>query len=270
MGWQAIFVIAGIPGLVFGAMIFLIRDPGRNQRVENQKTNYVDYLRYVMANRRFIFSHHLATLPLSVTTMGIYTWTPSFLERVHHWPADKVGVWFGMALALGPTITVPLHGLIVDRLFRGGMRDAHLRYLVVTLILSIPVILSAYLVDSAELCVVLIGLFFLIMGGYISLPATILQIVVPAAFRGKAASVKLTLLSLSSLTIGPLVVAVLTEHVFEDPNMVGWSIIVCAAFGVPLSVLGYMLSMAPAREMVARVSDPSDVAAGGTVQQVGN
>lgn len=259
MGWHLIFVVTGLPGLLLGLIIFVVPEKRHRKVNPDAATTYRDYWRFVRNHWRFIVPHHLAFLPLAIISIGIQAWTPTFLARVHEWPMQQAGLWLGIAIAAGPALTLPIHGMIADRLFKRGVADIHLRYMVIALLIALPFGVAAFLVDSATLSVVLVGLFLGVMSGFVSLPATLLQFVVPATMRGKATSVQLTLTSLVSIGVGPVVVALLTEKLFGDPMKVGLSLALCAAIGAPLSALLYSLAMQPARRMLDSCGAPSSV-----------
>ena len=145
---------------------------------------------------------------------------------------------------------LPLHGKLADRWFAKGKSDAHLRYIAATTLAAVPVALGIFLVPDPTLSLALTGLYFLIVSGYLSLPVTILQIVMPAEMRGKAASVLIAINGVLSLGGAPLLVASVTEAL-GGGQAVGQSLMLCSLAILPLSALAFWLALPSVRSIMA-------------------
>lgn len=194
--------------------------------------------------------HHFGIMPFLFVIIGLMTWGPSFFVRVHHLPLAEVGVKFGAAVSVGTVLALPLHGWIVDRLFQRGHLDVHLRYTICAFLAGAPLFVSAFLVSSPQLAFVLIGVFFAVTSGYMSLPGALLQVIIPSSFRGKAASVALAIHGIVTIGAGPTIVAAVTEGL-GGPMMVGKSLALCALVGIPLSAILLSFALAPVRRLLA-------------------
>lgn len=250
-GWQLIFITAGLPGVILAFAIFLIPEPARNRIDATSKrggVSYLDYGWFVQRNFRFIGFQHCATVVLMVVMTGITTWSPAFFMRVHGWTSSDAGFWLGLVMMIGPVIGIPIHGVIADRLFRKGMHDAHLFYLTIMLLLGLPPAVAAYFVPDAWLSLCLLGLAMALIVAYLGLLPATLQLMVPGNMRGKAASVGMLVGALGGMTLGPVVVAVLTESVFQQPGAVGKSIATCVGFGIPVVAIMLTYARKPMRD----------------------
>jgi MFS family permease len=251
-GWQAIFLIVGTPGLLLAFLAFAIRDPRITQRRTVRKAGYGDYMRIVRANWRFVVPHHLGVLLVTTVAVGFQAWMPTFYERVHGLATAQIGPSLGLAISIGTIAGLPLHGKLADRWFASGVADAHLRYIVATTLAATPVALGIFLVPNPTVSLALTGLFFLIVCGYLSLPVTILQIIMPPEMRGKAASVLLAVNGVLSLGGAPLLVASVTE-LLGGGQAVGQSLLLCSLVILPLSALAFWLALPAVRSnMVSR------------------
>lgn len=248
-GWELIFIMAGAPGLLLAFAVFLIPAQRRPEGAAALPTSYRDYFRFFFANWRFFVPHHLGTLPLSIANAGLMAWLPSFYSRIHHLSLTETGVRLGFAISFATVMALPIHGFVADRLFRRGVHDVHLRYVAIAIVASLPVLVAALLVPSANLSLVLVGVYYSIACTYLSLPGVAMQIVLPAHFRGKAASVMMTISGLVILTTGPLVVAFITQ-LLGGGQMIGYSMILLAAIGFPLSAVILWCALKPLRTML--------------------
>ena len=243
-GWQLIFVAVGIPGFLFASLAYLLQEPQRRDGECDNRANssYGDYFRFVRSRLKFFLPHHLAVMLVGSVTTGIYSWAPTVFARVHHWTPSKTGIWLGLALALGPVLALPIHGLVCDYVFARGQRRIHLLYLALSLLASMPIGLAAFIVPSPELAIVLIAIFFAIACGYVSLPIVAMQLTAPSNLRGKVASIHLLISGITSMSIGPILVASLTEFVFVDPAKINLSIAVSIAVLFPLSAILFAIA----------------------------
>lgn len=249
-GWQAIFLIVGAPGFLLAFLAFAIRDPRVSQRRTVPKLGYGDYIRTVKANWRFVVPHHLGLLLVTTVAVGLQAWIPAFYERVHGLSTAQIGPSLGLAISVGTILGLPLHGKLADRWFAKGKSDAHLRYIAATTLAAVPVALGIFLVPDPTLSLALTGLYFLIVSGYLSLPVTILQIVMPAEMRGKAASVLIAINGVLSLGGAPLLVASVTEAL-GGGQAVGQSLMLCSLAILPLSALAFWLALPSVRSIMA-------------------
>jgi len=248
-GWQLAFVVVGLPGLVLAFLIFTIPEPGRHRPAGGSEGGFGEYARFMRANPRFFTAHHLAAMIMTTVSVGMTSWAPAYFERVHGLSVTSTGLWMGIALLVGPTLGLPLHGAMTDRLFRNGRGDAHLVYLAAAAALSTPIGIAAFLVSSTAVSLVLLTVFAALISGYLSLPATALQLAIPGSFRGKSSAVFYLTAAQPSITFGPMIVASFTDFVFRDPQKVGLSISLTIALLMPLTALVMAAAFKPVREL---------------------
>lgn len=248
-GWQLIFIIVGLPGLLLALLIFAFPEPRRRFMPDNgaPSRGYGYYFRFMAGHRRLFVTHHIGYLLFLAVSVALTSWSPAFLQRVHGMETGQVGAQLGAALLVGSLVGMPLHGMIVDRLFSRGVADAHLRYMIGTAVVGTPVGIAAFLVNDAVMSVVLIGLFMCIVSAYSSLPMVVLQLFVPGDLRGKAASTLLLINGVVGISLGPMTVAALTDFVFVDPTKVGLSIAICIGVYLPLAAIAFNFTLKPLR-----------------------
>lgn len=249
-GWQLIFLVVAAPGFLLAFLIFAFPEPRRRFRPANgtPTRGYDYYFRFIAGHRRLFIAHHLGYLLFLAVSVALTSWAPAFLQRAHGMSASQVGAQLGGALLIGSLIGMPLHGMIVDRLFRRGIADAHLRYMIVVAAIGTPIGVAAFAVGNPQVSILLIGLFMCVICAYSSLPMVVLQLFVPGDLRGKAASTLLLINGVAGISLGPMTVAILTEYVFHDPNKVGWGIAICAATFLPIAALSFAFALKPLRQ----------------------
>lgn len=251
-GWQLIFLLVGLPGLLIVPFVFLIPEPSRAlAEGKNQPdSSFVAFFAYWKANARFLLPHHLGFLFLVAMSNAVMAWTPAFLIRSHGWSAATVGSWLGTALVIAPLMGMPLHGMFADMLYRRGWRDIHLRYPIVTAILGVPLPICGFLAPIPEATVICVGLFLFLVSGYASLPLTALMTVLPGRFRGKGTSIVGLFCGAGGVMLGPLLVGYITDAIIRDPAKVGISVMVSLVVFLLLFVLSFLMALPALRRSV--------------------
>jgi hypothetical protein len=138
-------------------------------------------------------------------------------------------------------------GLTVDRLFRRGMRDAHLRVHVWTNLVGGACAVGAFLSRSPWLCVVLLWCAFPILisfGG--SAPAAI-QLVAPRNVRARMSALYLLATTGIGIGLGPVSVALLAKWLFHDEQKLGAPLALLIGVCVCVSTLLFMRALKPLR-----------------------
>ena len=247
-GWQLIFVAVGLPGLLVALSIFTLREPPRHRRGATANTSgFADYWRHIRRNPRFFINLHLAGIMATLVIQSLFAWTAIYYQRIHGWPIEKVGYWQGIMMVVGPSIGLPLHGLIAGRLLRGGIRDGNLRYITWAFLIAIPPLVWGYLTADPWLGLLLIGLGQAAMIAFIPLMPAGLMAMVPSEMRGKGAATLQFVTSGAGWVFGPTLVAA-TSSLLGGPQHLGVALTLCVGLGLPLAALFYSFTLKPLRE----------------------
>lgn len=248
--WQFVFLLLGAVGVVFAALMLLIREPARSFAPKDRLP-----LRDVLAewgrNARTLLCHHFGFAFVAVATYGSAAWIPSYLIRVHGWSPVQVGLGYGGGIALFGTLGVLAGGWIADRLLRRGLQDATLRVGIVSALASIPCTL-VFVLGSGPLMVAALmpAIFFFSMPFGVA-PAG-LQEIVPPAMRAQASAVYLFILNMLGLGFGPTAVALVTDYVFRNDLAVGRSLLLVCTLAPLLAAALLGLGLKPFRAALRR------------------
>jgi MFS family permease len=126
---------------------------------------------------------------------------------------------------------------LADRLAARGHADAYLRVAMIAALATAPSNIAYLLVPNAHLAIILLApqAFFQAVP-YGVAPAALMQ-VTPSQMRGQVSAVYLFTINLIGLGAGPTAVALITDHVFRNDNMVGASLLVVGTTASILSAL---------------------------------
>ena len=249
--WQAVFVLIGLPGMLIGLLAFTIPEAPHVKSAKGRSEPAQPLLPFLVENKAYLF---FAIGGLSMTTIiaiGMSTWMPAFLFRRYN--ADIA--WVGLVLSIASLpnlIGFFASGYLADRLYRGGRADAHfIPVLYGTVIIIILAIVGFHLTDNVWVTIAcFVGACLLASLG--SATAAHIQLATPAPLRGRLAAFTVAAQHLCGLTIGPLLVALSTDHIFEDPKRVGDSIALVVLLAGMVAIVLFSLARAPARLAIMR------------------
>ncbi|WP_051329718.1 MFS transporter [Niveispirillum irakense] len=247
--WQFVFIVTGLPGVVLALLVFLFKEPARRSRPA--AIGYGPAIAFLRDHKRLYAAIFLGFGTTYAVTIGFQLWMPTYFIRIHGWAPAQVGMVLGVAQIVGAA-TLPLHGWVVDRMFKRGRRDAHLFWCVVTVLLAAPCAVASVLVPDAWVSVVLFTLFMACVLSTASMGPAITQVVTPPTLRGRVSALYVVVTGLIAMALGPAMVGFITDKLLGDERQVGLSLLLT----VPLLLLPAVGMLASGRgAMLRRLGD---------------
>ena len=221
--WQQVFLATGLPGVLLAFGVFAFGEPPR-RRSALASAGYSEALGF-MRQHPMLFGAIFGGFGLAyAVTIGFQLWTPSYFVRVHHWEPARIGLVLGLT-QIAAAALMPVHGWIVDALYRRGRHDAHLFWCLITGLCAAPCGIAAFLVASPWATVAFYGLFLTLILSTASMGPAIVQVVTPSYLRGRVSALYVLSTGLIALAGGPSVVGLITDKVLHDPHKIGMSLI---------------------------------------------
>lgn len=250
--WQQAFLVTGIPGILTALLVFAFPEPKRHQSVNGQAAGggYGEALRFMLRHPRCFVGIIFGIGLVYSVTIALQLWSPAYLTRVHGWTPGQIGIAMGIAQLL-PALSLPLHGWVVDRLFVGGRRDAHLVWCLIALLFAAPFAIAAYLVASPWLTVVLFGCYMTLIHSSSSMGPAATQVVAPHELRGRISAIFVLVTGLIGMALGNFLVGLFTDKVLRDPMKVGTSLILLVIVLLSVAALLFAQGRAGMRALVA-------------------
>jgi len=249
--WQAVFVAIGAPGLLVALLAFTL--PERRHLGQAAPTGAADeqLWPFLVENRRYLLLIIGGLVMVTILAVGAAAWLPALLLR--RFGQDVAWVGFAMSLValmgLGGFLGT---GMISDALFRSGYKDAHiLPSLFAMPVIAVAAVVGFYFSTSLALtiaCGIMVNMLAA-MGNSI---AAHVQMCTPPALRGRIAAIKVAAQHMLGLTFGPLLVALVTDHVLHDPMRVGEAMAIVIALTAVVGMVLLGLARAEARKAVDR------------------
>ena len=202
----------------------------------------------MLLNKRIYTSLHLATPFLVIMLYGLQAWSPTILVRVYDWELSNAGRVYGLiALLFGSTgvICGPLLSKVLKNL---SISSSGLKVCVLGVSLAgISISLLPFQNDSfyALICIAIASFCIPLP---LALVTTIMQEVTPNPMRGVVNGMYVVSTNVIGLAIGPFLVAFGTDYIFNDPNLIAYSLSLVAVIVAPIGSILFCIGIKEYRE----------------------
>ena len=255
--WQLTFFMVGIPGLIVVAIMMLtVKEPQRQELLstgEGEQSgqghlNVRDTSRYFLQRWRTYGSLFFGYALKATLSYGFLAWIPTMYIRTWHWTAGEIGRLFGIIVAVLGTLGIIVGGYIAHRLVISGRYDGYIRISVIGAIGAMLFSIPSTLVSNPYLALALLSPAMACLGTSIGLAPAAVSFITPNQLRGQAIGLYIFVVALVGMNCGPTSVALITDYVFKDPNMVRYSLaIFTVLFGIAACTV-LLLGIKPYRE----------------------
>jgi MFS family permease len=243
-GWQAAFIVVGLPGMLIAVLMFTVREPlRRNRSTHHASVPLKVVATFLATNRRLACSYLIGIGLLTAFSYGSLAWVPTYFVRVHALSAQQVGAIVGGMILVLSTLGIFSGGWIASRLARRGRTDATLRTGMWAAALCLPFGVLAPLMPTPTLSMLMFGPSFLFGSVYVALGPAMIQMITPNEMRGQLAALSLMMTNLLGGVIGPAAVAFATDHIFGKTTDVGYSLALLAGITCTLGVISLSISL---------------------------
>jgi MFS family permease len=251
--WQAAFILLGAPGLVLSLLAFTLSSPPRTRAAPVAASREV--WPFLRRHGLMVGCHLLAFSLLGTCAYASSAWAPAYFARAFGWSVGRSGPMLGIVLAVVAVAGTLLCGAVADRLYAGGLKDAHVRVHVWLTLAGLPFGVAAYLVDNPYLCLVLLALAYLTLFSFGGTATAVLQLIAPQHLRGRLASGYAMVMGLVGGGLGPLIAALFGEHLFGGDAGIGRGVALTIAIFTPVALMLLVLNLARYRAALQEAED---------------
>jgi MFS family permease len=246
--WRLVFLVAGIPAVLLGLLMFTFKEPARTQVAKPGEAT-VNIFQFLKAQRRLLIPMLLGFSLMATCSFALSAWAPTFVARRFEWGPLQYGPILG-AVSMAAALTLVFKGALVDWLYTRGGKDAHIRFYTWLLMGCIPIAAVTFWLPNPILFLISYGIVQVVALPTIVFMSAAIQLIVPGNLRGQIVAVFLFCLTVIGGSIGPMAVAFLTDFVFRDDAKIGYSLATLVCVAMPLALILLRLSLKPMREAV--------------------
>lgn len=235
--WQSVFLAIGLPGMLIAGLLLTIREPARRER--EHQLPVAALVAWVRDNKRTYMAHSFGFAASGLVNSALAFWLPSFFGRTYGLTPKEAGKAQGLLTMTIGTAGVLCGGWVADRYVKRGRADGPLR---VGMIGAAGMLVAASvmpLMPTATLaiaCLAVVNFFAAFPWGAAAAAAANM---VPRELRAQGVALFFLVRALISQTLGPIVLALLNDHVFTNER-IRYSLLVVnvVAMTIALVLLG--------------------------------
>jgi len=228
--WRTIFVLAGLPGLPIALLAFAIHEPRDAGPATVDLGIHDASLRLFARERGKLWLVQALTFGFTAApSTATMVWAPAYFARTYAMTPAEVGLSIAVASGIFATLSQFLWGAVIDRISARGVLDAHYRVYAILPVCGVPLMVLTYGGFGAAVSLVSLCLLWLVALGTGPL-ASALQLFTPAHLRGRVSAISHLPNAIFGIGLAPFLVGLITDHVFHDRALIGWSIIVVGCF----------------------------------------
>lgn len=234
--WQAAFVVMGVIGMPFVALLLFVREPAR-QHAAPEQVSLAALVQHLRRDAVFLACFSGGMTLVSLGGYAYLSWAPTIFIRIHHWPLHQAGLTIGTIIAVVGTVAALLGSRLAELWERRGTRDAILRLMGIA---ALAEGLFGLLLFSGSDRVALVGFGFVMF--FSALPIGIahaaLQLTTPPRIRARVTALFMLLNNVIGLGLGPVAVAFTTQTIYGSDMALNRSV---ATVGIVVLVLGFVI-----------------------------
>ncbi|MCP5340552.1 MAG: MFS transporter, partial [Sinobacteraceae bacterium] len=250
-GWQKVFILVGLPGLLMALLMFTVREPARREQLVVQgqgrsgaaALSFAEVFRFLLARWKLYGSHFVGLSVTAMLTYGFLAWVPQTFVRTWGWSIPRIGIVYGVVTLISGGLSVLLVSVLARRFEAQGRTDVYMRTALWSFVLGAVGAVLVPLAPNPEFAVLMLVPMSTGTIAATGAGLTALMVVTPNQMRAQTSACYYFVVNLLGLTIGPTGIALFTDYVFRDDRMLRWSVLSVATLSgiVAISLLIYNL-----------------------------
>lgn len=234
--WQVIFIAVGLPGVLWAFAVLAVPEPARRETAA-ETGSWRELVAFLKLRGDIVGPHFIGYCFYNTFAYGGGGWLPTYFIRVHGWSVSEVGWRYGIPYLIFPVVGGVIAGWIARRLRERGRVDANLMTVVGgNLAMTLPGVAGPLIADAWLSLVVIMPLIALyVFPSGPSLAA--IQEITPNRLRGRMTALYYAVTNLVGLSVGTLLVGMMNDYVFPQPDGIAKSIALTGAMLCPLGAL---------------------------------
>lgn len=238
-GWQVVLMLVSIPGFIVAALLLTVKEPPR-RGIKAAEAPISEVFRLVLANKWVYLPLFIGMGLRSAQMFGNQTWAAPFYERTFGWGPTQYAMVGGMSILLSMPLGIFLGNWLTEHYWNKGHKDAHVRVVVHSTLVSVPLGIVFPLMPDPWLAVALF-LVSSITSMMVAAPENAaIQTVTPNRLRGQITFLFLFVMNVIGMGLGPLIVGGFSQYLFGENNIHLSLALTGALMGVPAVIVFWL------------------------------
>lgn len=240
--WQMAFFVVGLPGILIAALVWVIREPVRRDKIVRkgeaiEQVSIAKVLRFVVRHKKTYGAHFIGFGCLSAFVNGTAFWTPTFMQRTYGWQLSEAGIAYGVLILIFGAAGVMSGGWLADYLEQRGLKgSAFITSILGAAAALLPAVIMPIMPTATGALVVMAPMVFFASFPY-GAAVSSLQQFTPNEMRGQISALYLFFNNLIGFGGGPAIIALTTDYIFRSDADLRYSMSLVAGFSALATVL---------------------------------
>jgi MFS family permease len=251
-GWRVVFLLLGIPGMIFALIVFTVKEPARKSLMRGAdglaaNLSVAQVWREIGLRWQSVAGISLAFACQAACNYGFSAWAVEYFLRVHKWQPGQTTRALGFLMITCAVAGLYVGGWMCDRWTRRGILDAPLRVTIPSAIGVVLFLATAMLAPTPEISLALAapGLFMIALP--MGVAGASFQHIFPNQVRGQVTALYLFILNIGGLPLGNYLPGFLTTQVFKDDLKLGVAVAITIGICGTLMLLFALATRGPYR-----------------------
>jgi MFS family permease len=268
-GWQPIFFMVGLPGIVLALIMLTVAEPERREKMrfvtgrpgaqpaanddgarraaahdvgrQADHPSLATVASFIAQRWRLYGSHFLGMSVAATLSYGFFAWIPQTFVRTWGWTIAQVGFAYGCTVAASGVASIFLVSGLANWLTARGAKDIYMRVALYCVVLAVAGSVCTPIAPNPYIALVM--LFPATVGTMAATAAglTGLMVITPNQMRAQSSALYYLVVNLIGLTVGPTGIALFTDRVFQNDAMLRYSVlcVACLAGAFAIGLLLY-------------------------------
>ena len=261
--WKLVLMFLGIVGMLMTMLLVTVREPRNSQQREKSSepksvakvadaATLDEVKEYSGQNWIPITALYSCMALISLAAYSQGFWDITFLSRTYDWDPATGSFWYGMVQLFAGLSGMLFGGVVADQLTKRGVQGASVILVLIGAAFSVPFSFLYPLAETPTMALTL--MVFAIFGSNMcfACAASAVQRLFPIAMLGLAAGVYYFISNAVGIGIGPTLVAVLTDYLYEDPQKINYSLSMVGGISRGLAFLFMLAGLKHYRDLMIR------------------
>ena len=216
-GWRTAFLVVGLPGVFLALLLrFTLREPPRGHSENLQHDGLTPSLWSTI--RYFLSRPSLRHIPIAGSIHGIGAWgaslwMPAYFMRVHGMTSGEIGTWLALILGIAGSLGTLVGGYVADGIVRKTGDERWYTWLcALSIMFTVPFSFLVYLWPTPVMALLFFIPAALVMHMFLGPVMAMIQNLAGLRRRAVGAAFYLFLANLISMTVGPVVVGLISDY----------------------------------------------------------
>jgi MFS family permease len=237
--WQWVFVLVALPGMPTALVIAMLREPRRKGllNVSSDADQRRAASAYLRRHWRCLAGLFVGTSLVLMVNVGYLVWGPTLFVRVHGLDLKQAGLLFGLPCFVAGILGNFVAPAIVKWMTRRGHEDAVVRAIFLIGCLALLPMTVGPLLGTPVAVIATIAPAIGLMIGTAAVAQIGAQMILPNELRARAVAFYNLAVNVLCFGVGPLLIAMLTDFIYQDESLLHYSTATLALIGIPLALM---------------------------------